>query len=272
MNTEEEIPELPLARYAFSDSDFDRLKQAQGRLQQRCMADFGFTDFPLDPKNPSAGMAAIVTVLVSSGPFGALDLALARRWGYGWDPRNRGGWEPKDRTMTQEEYEVLHGPGLGGASTVRGRKVPENGCHGAASEQLDRGVKDSTRMWSYVSGREAELIKTEPKDDRIRRAWDTWARCVEDRGFGQYDNPDKAFGDKTWGRDQGGNTTRTAREVGTAVADVECKRQYNTVGVWWAVRAERQRADIDRNRAAYEAIRGDLDVVRGNIARALGEG
>ncbi|MEU3921894.1 hypothetical protein [Streptomyces sp. NPDC029004] len=63
----------------------------------------------------------------------------------------------------------------------------------------------------------------------------------------------------------------TERELATATADVECKRKHETVRVWWGVRAEMQRADVERNKATYEAVRRDLDTVRANIRRALDE-
>ena len=85
--SEEDIPELPIDRYRLSTKEYQRFNLAQARLEQRCMVAFGFADFPLDPKDPPRRMAAIMSVLVSSGPFGMLDLDDARRWGYGWDPK-----------------------------------------------------------------------------------------------------------------------------------------------------------------------------------------
>ncbi|HET6353257.1 hypothetical protein [Streptomyces sp.] len=269
--TEADIPPLPLDRYQLSSKEYERFTQAQHRLVQRCMVGFGYAGFPLDPKDPQRGLAAVMSVLVSSSPFGMLDLDDARRWGYGWDPKKSMDWKPKDRVMTEEEYGVVHGPGSGGAATIHGRKVPENGCSGEADKQLISGVKDSMRMWSYVSGRQHSLTGTEPRDGRIRQAWDTWSQCVVDKGLGRYRNPDKAFEDKAWQRGSGGNTTRTERELATATADVECKRKHDTVRVWWEVRAEIQRADVERNKATYEAVRRDLDTMRANIRRALDE-
>ncbi|MET7620842.1 hypothetical protein [Streptomyces sp. NPDC005408] len=264
-----DIPQLPLDRYELSTLEYKRFDRAQDRLVQRCMVGFGYADFPLDPKDRQREAAPIVWVTVSSSPFGMLDLDKARRWGYGWDPKRSVLPEHKGRAMTEEEYGVLYGTRLGGATTIRGRKVLENGCSGEASKQLTSGVKDSRSMWSYVSGREVSLAKTEPKDERIRGAWDTWSQCVVDKGLGRYGSPDKAFADKAWKRGSGGNTTRTARELATATADVECKRKHDTVRVWWEARAAIQRADVERNKAKYAAVLRDLDVVRANIRRAL---
>ncbi|MEU4495019.1 hypothetical protein AB0F96_16645 [Streptomyces sp. NPDC023998] len=273
--SEEDIPELPIDHYRLSTKEYQRFNLAQARLEQRCMVAFGFADFPVDPKDPPRRTPVIMLGLVSTGPFGVLDLDHARRWGYGRDPKKSLRAEPKGRAMTEAEYGVLHGTatgiGTGGPATVRGRKVPASGCQGEAGKQLVRGVKDSTQMWSYVSGREQSLDKAVAKDERVRRAWDAWSKCLVDKGLSRYENPDKAFADKAWGRGQDGNTTRTDRERDTASADVECKRKHDTVKTWWEVKAEVQRADIDRNKARYEAIRKDQDVIRANIRRVLGE-
>ncbi|TQK51944.1 hypothetical protein FBY35_2366 [Streptomyces sp. SLBN-118] len=269
--TAADVPELPLDRYELSAKEYTRFDQAQDRLAQRCMVGFGYADFPLDPKLPQGGAAPILSVLVSSSPFGTLDLDRAGRWGYGWDPKTSVVPEHTGRAMTEEEHGILYGSRLGGAMTVHGRKVPASGCSGEANKQLTSGVKDSKRMWSYVSGREQNLIRTEPRNERIRRAWATWSQCVVDKGLSRYESPDKAFADKAWHRGSGGNTTRSERELATARADVECKRKHDTVREWWEARAQIQRADIERNKAAYEAVRRDLDVVRANIRRALDE-
>ena len=121
-----------------------------------------------------------------------------------------------------------------------------------------RGVKDSMQHVVVRLGTRTQPDRAEPKDERIRQAWDTWSQCVVDKGLGRYENPDKAFEDKAWQRGSGGNTTRTERELATATADVECKRKHDTVRVWWEVRAEMQRADVERNKARYEAVRAGL--------------
>ncbi|MFI1395053.1 hypothetical protein [Streptomyces sp. NPDC020681] len=266
--TEDDVPELPIDRYQFSTDEYRQHSKAQARLEQRCMVSFGFADFPLDPKQPSPAMSMVAA---GTGPYGLLDLDKARRWGYGWDPKKAAAWEPKGRAMTQEERGVLYGTRLGGSATVSGRKVPEAGCSGVASGQLADGVKDSKRMWTFSQDRERSLDKTVEKDPRVVLALKTWSQCVVDKGLGRYQNPQEAFSDKAWSRGQNGNTTRTDRELATATADVECKRKHDTAGEWWEVRREVQQYDVDRDKPAYEAVRKDLDVVRANIRKALGD-
>ncbi|WP_190139349.1 hypothetical protein [Streptomyces longispororuber] len=132
-------------------------------------------------------------------------------------------------------------------------------------------VKDEQHMNGYVMERRAALDEAVAKNPRMRRALDTWADCVVEKGFKRYASPEAAFRDKAWGRGGDGRTTRTRRERDTAVADIECKREHNTAGVWWAIAAEKQRRDISRRQASYDAVRADLDRVRAAVRRALGE-
>lgn len=268
-----DIPELPLAAYEFSDSDTKRMSQAQARLAQRCMADFGFADFPLDPALPGS-MTTVGGQLVAvamATPFGELDLDEARRWGYGWDPKTSARASvKKDRAMTDAEYRVLYNADRSTGRTVEGREVPEGGCSGQAATRLTKGVEDTTRMYTYTSRRSQALAKEVRKDPDVSEALGAWARCVEDKGFTRYAGREEAFRDKAWHRGDDGNTRRTRRERDTAVADIECAREHNTVGAWWAGEARAQSADVEKHRAAYEAVRRDQDVVRDNVRDVLG--
>lgn len=270
-----DIPELPLARYEFSADDSKRTSQAQARGAERCMAGFGFTGFSLDPTRPvlvnrQASVATLVAVAMAT-PFGELDLDEARRWGYGWDPKSPGGDGEKGRTVTETQYQVLYHADRSAGLTVKGRKVPEGGCFGQASARLTEGVEDTTRMYTYTSSRTRALAKKARKDPDVSEALRTWAACVEDRGFKRYKGREEAFRDEAWDRGDDGNTRRTRRERDTAVADIECAREHNTVGVWWAGEARAQSADIVSHRERYEAVRRDQDVVRANVRDVMGD-
>ncbi|WP_428952371.1 hypothetical protein [Streptomyces sp. cg35] len=262
--TDQEMPELPLERYEFDGTDkqaYDRMERARQLLTQRCMVRHGFADFPRDPKYPGFGNRyTTVMVAVGTGPVGSYDLEKARRWGYGWDPgkkvRPR---EPEGREMTTEESAVYYGD----------RRGEQSGCAGEASRRLERGVRDRRNTWVYVSGRATAVRKQAGRDPRLRRAYREWADCVVDKGFKRYPDPVKAFGDKAWGRGQDGNTRRTERELGTAAADVECKRAHNTGGVWWSVVNRLQRAELTLHRKEFAAVRVDRDRMLANVRAVL---
>ncbi|MEU6761016.1 hypothetical protein ABZ916_00710 [Streptomyces sp. NPDC046853] len=263
---EKDLPELPLERYEFSTRDSERQTEAQERMTRTCMRKRGFEDFPLRPARPEmANSLAMVAVAMPSYPYGTLDLDGARRWGYGWEPapsRTDARW-PEGRAVREEEQEALYGRG--------GKRA--SGCANSGAERLTEGVRDKTRMYTYVSERSQRLDKVIAKDKRVREALDTWSDCLESKGVKRYRTPYDAFGDKAWsrGNDHGGNTDRSAKERATATADVECKREHNTAGVWWAVREEKQREDVARHKDTYEAVRADQNRLRANVKRVLGE-
>lgn len=268
---EKDLPDLPLDHYRLSTEESSRFGKAQRLLAQRCMIRLGFTDFPADPKPPYPSIAKAGTLVITAPPtpLGALDLDKARRWGYGWEPRPRKSLEPTGRAMTQAEFAALYGMSGNGA-IPSGSKSRERGCSDKANGQLLKGVADSRRMWTFPSGRDAELRKAVKKDRQVRRALTTWSTCVVDKGGKRFSDPIAAYSDKGWRRGKDGNTPHTRREVDTAVADVECKREQNTLGVWWAALAKRQRADIQRHEDTYAAVSGDLEVLRSNVRKALG--
>ncbi|MGW3563329.1 hypothetical protein ACWDSL_05405 [Streptomyces sp. NPDC000941] len=267
---EKDLPDLPLDSYRLDTEESRRFGKAQRLLAQRCMIRLGFTDFPADPK-PLAPSTPAATLVITALPtsLGAFDLDRAKRWGYGWEPKPRKALEPTGRAVTRAEHAALYGMSRTGA-IPKGGKSRERGCSEKANEQLLKGVADSRRMWTFPATHDADLRKAVEKDRQVRRAFATWSKCVVDKGGKRFADPMAAYDDKGWRRGKDGNTPHTRREVATAVADVECKREHNTLGVWWAALAKRQRSDIQRNKHEYDAVRGDLDVLRGNIRKALG--
>ncbi|WP_250847514.1 hypothetical protein [Streptomyces hygroscopicus] len=254
-------PRLPLARYQPDDGDYGRYADARDRLARACMVRLGFDDFPLRAQLPGGSVRkATVTAVRAPTPYGLLDLADARRWGYGWEPGKKAA---DGRAMTDAEFDAMY--------TRAGGKAPAGGCAGQADRRVLRGVEDSTRMWNYADGRALTLEKAARQDPRVRRALRSWSQCLVDKGFKRYRTPDDAYQDTAWHRGEDGNTPHARREVSTAVADVECKREHDTVGVWSAVLAERQRADITAHRADYEAARRDLATLRANVRSALAD-
>ncbi|MFF1693847.1 hypothetical protein ACFVXC_09525 [Streptomyces sp. NPDC058257] len=263
---EKDLPALPLDRYEASTRDIRRHTEAQARVTQSCMRKLGFEDFPRYPASPKmANSFEMTAVAMSSYPYGPLDLDSARRWGYGWDPERplADSAQSEGRAVTAREQKALDG--------WRGK--PADGCASRGADRLTEGVQDKTRMYTYVPRRRQSLDKAVAGDERVREALDTWSECLESKGVKRYETPSDAFGDKAWGRgnDHGGNTDRTEEELATATADVECKREHNTAGVWWVVRREKQRADVARHKDAYDGVRADQARVRANVKRALGE-
>ncbi|OIJ63721.1 hypothetical protein WN71_032595 [Streptomyces mangrovisoli] len=210
------------------------------------MAGRGHPHFPLDPRYP---VDPIVSTAVGT-EYGALDLAAARRWGYGWDPAKPLASQPEGRRMTQAEYADFPA------------------CSADASRSLMHGI-DAKRDWLYASTRTPEVDKAVERDPRLRDAWDAWSRCVAEQGLTRYPDPVAAFTDTAWHRGSDGNTRHTERERSTAVADVTCKRRLHTAETWHTVRAREEAADIARHRARYAAGLRALRTYRATVAGVL---
>ncbi|MFF7158583.1 hypothetical protein [Streptomyces sp. NPDC008139] len=237
---------LPGDRYDYTPEDYQREKRATALLVRQCMAKRGHADFPLDPRYPTdpAVLTAVSTV------YGALDLANASRWGYGWDPAKSTPTQPQGRRMTQAEYADFPA------------------CNVEANRRLMRGI-DVKRDWLYASTRSVEIDKAVKRDPRLLAAWDAWSRCVAGQGFARYSDPLAAFGDKAWHRGSDGNTTHTPTERGTAVADVTCQRRHHTAQLLHAVRAQQQTADIAAHQDRYTAGLRALQTFRSTISDTL---
>ncbi len=246
INSASDLGPLPADPYDFTPQDYQRSQRASALLTQRCMAERGHQGFPLDPRYPSDPVVATAV----STDYGALDLAAARRWGYGWDPAKPLVPRPKGRRMTNAEYADLPA------------------CNAEASRRLMRGI-DVKRDWLYASTRAIEVDKAVKRDPRLRAAWDEWSRCVAEQGFTRYRDPIAAYTDGAWQRGSDGNTRHTQRERATAVADVTCKRRHQTAELWHSVRAQKQAADITRHRHRYAAGLQALRTYRANTAEAL---
>lgn len=236
---------LPADRYEYTPHDYQRSQQASALLIRQCMAKRGHRDFPLDPRYPGDGVSMTA---VATG-YGALDLADARRWGYGWDPAKPLVPGPKDRRMTNAEFADLPA------------------CGAEANRRLMRGI--DLRDWRYATTREVEVAKAVMLDARLRAAWDVWSRCVADQGFTRYRTPIAAYTDEAWQRGSDGNTRQSRRERATAVADVTCKRRHRTAELWHAVRAQKQAVDIAQHRDRYAAGLRALRAYRANITEVL---
>ncbi|MFG2480165.1 hypothetical protein [Streptomyces fagopyri] len=246
IRTASDLGSLPADHYDYTPRDYQQSQQASALLIRQCMAERGHPGFPLDPRYPSD---PIVATAVGTD-YGALDLAAARRWGYGWDPAKPLVRRSRGRRMTNAEYADLPA------------------CSTRASRRLMRGI-DLKRDWLYASTRVTEVRRAVERDPRLRAAWDAWSRCVADQGFPRYRDPVAAFTDRAWRRGGDGNTRHTRRERATAVADVTCKRRHRTAELWHAVQAREQAADITRHHDRYTAGLQALRTYRANIAEVL---
>jgi hypothetical protein len=218
---------LPIERLQFSEFEVVRLIRAQDVLTVRCMRRYGLAYRPLRA-NGAAGPPSSP----NERRYGLTDPGSAAIKGY-----HRAETVPRVRAaeLSADEELVLFGPqpARARAATFRGRRVPDRGCAGEAQHRLagDGQLGDSAALVRInVDG--WELAKADP---RVQAVFGEWSGCMKRAGL-QYADPMAANNDRRFR-----TAAPTRSEIATAVADVECKRQTNVVGVWFAVEEAVQR-------------------------------
>jgi hypothetical protein len=93
---------------------------------------------------------------------------------------------------------------------------------------------------------------TSNSDSRVVAAFARWAKCVAQSGY-DYSTPMEANDDPKWSGDK-----TSAEEIAVAVADVNCKKTTNLVGIRMAVDAAYPRKAISQRGAGLSAIQAAL--------------
>ena len=89
-------------------------------------------------------------------------------------------------------------------------------------------------------------------DSRVKAGFAAWSRCMSRSGF-SYSTPMDANNDDRWSGEKA-----TDAEIAVAVADVNCKKETNLVGIRVAVDAAHQNAEIAAHTGELQAVRDDL--------------
>lgn len=255
----QKLPELPLAaeRYQYSARAQRQIEEAEALLAQACMRRLGHEDFPKYPRDDMADN--VLTLVASDGNFALTDPERAQRWGYGNDPaelrevreseekkrRARQGRPLRPDERRDYEGDVESDYASGGWAGVR-----RGGCVGAAQARLARGIAEADKkddaFRTYAANRQYQVWRAAERKPELKKAFRDWAGCMKDKGVRAYRTPNEPYQDKRWADRDG------ARGVRTAVADVACKFEQNTVGIWWSVLDRSERADLARHKERYE--------------------
>ncbi|MGW0731980.1 hypothetical protein [Streptomyces sp. NPDC002851] len=266
----QELPELPLAadRFQYSAREQRQIEEAEALLAQACMRRRGHEDFPKYPGNDMGN--TVLTMVSSDGNFALTDPARARRWGYGNDPAKVREW----RESYEEKRRARQGrplrpderrdyDGLSERTTGDGKRP--GGCVDAAHARLARGVADAKNdaFRTYASNRQYQVWRAAERRPELKKAFRDWAACLKTKGVRAYRTPNEPYQDKRWADRDG------ARGVRTAVADVACKFEHNTVGIWWSVLDRSERADLARHKERYERAARDMATYLANARTVL---
>ncbi|MFF7052425.1 hypothetical protein ACFY94_29155 [Streptomyces griseorubiginosus] len=246
---------LPLAVYSYSDADYAVIRSAEQVLARDCMKDFGLSYRPA--KNPAP-------VEAQDRRYGLTDRASAERYGYRVPPRPEA---PKAK-LTEDQIKVLYGNRSAPAAAVknselryRGRKVPDEGCLGAAVLGFRKPYEDETgaEVASRISTASYENSQKVPE---VRAVFGKWSSCMKQKGY-DYASPMAAMAAPAFVRGK-----VSAVEKDTAEADVSCKERTGLADVWFAAESSIQKDMIE---AEAEALRrlGELHEKKLRAARKI---
>lgn len=235
--------ETPLDTYRITMNQYDVIRRAERRLEVECLREFGF-----DPPGPWQSASSLPGYLggSSAGNYGITRMEEARKYGYKNPPGKIA--DPQEeraklglKDPTEEEVAISQGDIQG---TYNGVKVPEGGCLGKARRLI--GLDDFSPFAdgpdSLVTRLTREASTRAEEDSRVRKAFSNWSICMADKGY-DYPNPWAANDNPKWQE----SNTASQEEISTAVADVECRREGNLVGIWHATKVAYQEELIERN-------------------------
>ncbi|WP_449350241.1 hypothetical protein [Streptomyces shaanxiensis] len=243
---------LPLAVYSYSDADYEVIRAAEQVLARDCMKDFGLAYEPA--KNPAPAEA-------QDRRYGLTDRESAELYGYRMPPQR----ETPTAKLTKDQTKVLYGSRSLGADstelTYRGKKVPAEGCLGAAILGFRKPYEDKAgaEVASRISTASYEDSQKVPE---VRTVFGKWSSCMKEEGYA-YTSPMDALDTPAFLRGKVSDT-----EKKTAVADVSCKERTGLPDVWFAAESSIQKDMIKANAEALGKL-GELHEKKLRAARKI---
>ena len=263
---------LPIETYMLTPAqsiDFEWVSEA---AIGACMRRFG-QDYPVPPK-PGDASPSQAKYSVLDRRYGVSDLESVRIWGYHPPASDDGVTPPDGKSITigqlpEDARTVLLGanPRTGQRVTsFAGKPLPEHGClaepdrlvPGASGGPIGPGGGGE----GVVTLIKAKSFSDSQADPRVVSAIGAWSTCMKIRG---YDTPDPLRASEHLASI--GKNVPDAAEISQAVADVECKRNTNLIGVWFSAESDLQNAAINQNAAALTEVKTALQQEISTIER-----
>lgn len=253
---------LPLDAYLLTGDQLEALTKAQTSLVAECMKRFGL---PYSPR-PVTGL------LKNDGPktridgrYGPQDAQHSAQWGYhpeGGAPKGGGlPWGDSGVPETPEVMTALRGTsdrsrkyGPGG-QMVNGRVVPDHGCLGEAAKTLTGKANGVIGDDQLAIDLKFQTLERSQLDERTRSVFRKWSACMKERGF-SYKDPLDALGDERWTK----TPMPTQQEIQVAIADSDCRKEHNVVGVWYAVDYAYQEQAVEKHAEALHSVRTGIEI------------
>ncbi|MFB8026065.1 MULTISPECIES: hypothetical protein [unclassified Streptomyces] len=243
---------FPLDSYRMTESETRAVDQATKILAAQCMKRFGFvSEFPRLRYPSDADSHARL--------YGVTDGAEAQQYGYRHPPEAEFEATPVQSEVSAQENAVL----LGRTPEYRGRKVPEGGCMGESSAKV-RTVPNRVKNIRLADDLIMESSSRAQSDSRVLEAFSRWSACLAAKGY-SYKKPTDVMQDDKLMIDP----TASTREKALAVADVNCKKKANVVGVWSSVEMAYQSEAVERHAEEMQQIKENLKSQVVNANRLL---
>jgi len=186
---------------------------------------------------------------MNENTYGLTSISRARRYGYHLTKTEEGGDGIKDPSLTAWQKYALNG---GVTYAEDGKKLPIGGCRAEAERSLHKGAPRIDDE-DYAAAVALDVGRAVEKDSRVRSAFRSWSTCMRQKGF-HYTKPmDPGDSDRFLHAAKPGRL-----EIRTAVADVECKRQTNVIGVWISVETAYQEIAVRVDGKKLNQVRQSL--------------
>ncbi|TWV53592.1 hypothetical protein FRZ03_09605 [Streptomyces misionensis] len=234
---------LPIETYLLDYEHQGKLEVLYSRMRDQCVRDKGFTP----PATSVSGERAVGRYVrlwryYDTRRYAISDAATAREYGYHLPPFTRG-----SKPIS-----------LGSLSKALRNAMLDCGGKAAKRQSVSVG-EDKSGFEELATNLRAEDFTHSQSDPRVRDVFRNWSACMAQKGY-HYPTPVDAAKDGQW-KDSGQRTPEalkaevTPRETRTAVAEVECVHETNLLGVSFAVEAEYENKDIEKNAEALNKLK-----------------
>jgi hypothetical protein len=290
---------LPLDAHRLNQREYRTVQRAAWRLTRDCVRRFG-GDYTV----PESAVVANLPRFDNDNErrYGLFDADLAAVRGYNVPPdqlpppvdRSRG-WNPSETEKLLVRGGVTPGggpPGTARSDTARpdsarpdsarpgsarpgtaqdpdvptdvaGKPLPDGGCQGEADRAIAAGAPRPPD--EHLANRlSIDTFRRSEGDSRVREAMARWSACMTRAGYSYRDiwEPN----DYLWPDPVG------AEEIGTATADVACKRETGLVAVWLRVETAYQRRVIEQRAQELTTTQVFARTTARNAAQIVGGG
>ncbi|MEU0971433.1 hypothetical protein ABZ357_40795 [Streptomyces sp. NPDC005917] len=261
---------MPLDPYLLNPAQTKDMNDAYSSLVSTCMRSFGYDyALPAESSDPT-GIGADAPTTRMDGYFGFQSMKHAEKWGFhpesgfpevSGSPNTKA--TPNERVALSGTTDPHQRYGAGG-QIVNKRKIPNRGCVGEAYRLLTGSVGGNPGNPDFVVKLKFATLAKGERDPRTLAVFSKWSACMKSMGY-HYADPLRAAGDSAWGKTQ----LPSRHEIQVAVADQECRRTNNVVGIWFAVDYGYQQQAVQENLSHLTAIKNSMKAHLAAVRRAL---